>query len=202
MKSKLFLLVAILSLLSIRNAEARNYDNDVKNEISVAYGAGGTSATLNIFDCIIDGLAGAKYDHAKFVGPISAEYFYHIKPLFGVGLIGAYTYEKKDVLQNKVVTGKQTAKFFTVMPAVKLNWLRRGHWGLYSKAGIGYSRANYTTSGVDDSGKALTEKRGKNFVNFQLSLLGAEAGFTNVRAFAELGFGEQGVILGGIRMRF
>jgi hypothetical protein len=38
--------------------------------------------------------------------------------------------------------------------------------------------------------------------NFQASLLGIEAGGQNVRGFVELGMGEQGVALAGIRCKF
>jgi hypothetical protein len=37
--------------------------------------------------------------------------------------------------------------------------------------------------------------------NWQLSLLGLEFG-SSIRAFAEVGMGEQGIVLGGVRVRF
>jgi hypothetical protein len=40
------------------------------------------------------------------------------------------------------------------------------------------------------------------FFNFQVSALGIEAGTENVRGFAELGIGEQGIALAGVRIRF
>ena len=195
-------LALMCMLLAASAAMARG--DEPKSEISLGYGLPFNTSNMCEFlaDAWTGGLSNKQMDKDSYIGPLSLEYYYHTSPVVGVGVIGIYSRYKglRTLSDNSAMVHK--SKYFTVMPAVKLNWLRRGHWGLYSKAGIGYSRANYTTSGVDDSGKALTEKRGKNFVNFQLSLLGAEAGFTNVRAFAELGFGEQGVILGGIRMRF
>ena len=37
---------------------------------------------------------------------------------------------------------------------------------------------------------------------FQASLLGIEAGSPTIRAFTELGTGEQGIILAGVRYKF
>ena len=87
-------------------------------------------------------------------------------------------------------------------PAVKFNWLRRNNWGLYSKVGVGYTRAEFKTTGEDSNGTYTKDSSGDNFFNFQASLVGVEAGNRSVRGFAELGFGEQGVIHGGIRFRF
>ena len=38
--------------------------------------------------------------------------------------------------------------------------------------------------------------------NWQLSLIGVEAGSPYMRAFAELGFGEQGIVCAGLRYKF
>jgi hypothetical protein len=39
-------------------------------------------------------------------------------------------------------------------------------------------------------------------VNWQLTAIGVEVGSKQIRAFAELGTGEQGIFLGGIRCKF
>ena len=73
---------------------------------------------------------------------------------------------------------------------------------MYSKLGAGYSRACYTTTGKDSDGDMTKDTSGSNLFNFQVSLVGFEAGNRTVRGFAELGFGEQGIIHGGLRLRF
>ena len=40
------------------------------------------------------------------------------------------------------------------------------------------------------------------FFNFQASLIGVEVGNQQVRGFAEVGVGEQGIFLGGVRYKF
>ena len=48
----------------------------------------------------------------------------------------------------------------------------------------------------------LVHSKGKWMANFQASLLGIEAGSEKIRGFAELGAGEQGIILAGLRYKF
>ena len=90
------------------------------------------------------------------------------------------------------------------MPAVKFNWLRKANWGMYSKVAIGASLANSSKEDYNENGKLTGQKENTNdvFFNFHASLLGVEAGNQHVRGFAELGLGEQGIILGGVRYRF
>ena len=87
------------------------------------------------------------------------------------------------------------------MPSVKFNWLRRHNWGLYSKLAAG---ATLRHSSLKEKESVDAKKTTKNqaFFNFQVSAIGFEAGSENVRGFAELGIGEQGVGLAGVRFRF
>ena len=56
-----------------------------------------------------------------------------------------------------------------------------------------YDSNNNSSNSYDDS---------TIHVNWQASLLGIEAGSPTIRGFAELGFGEQGIILAGLRYKF
>lgn len=141
-----------------------------------------------------------KYSDGKFTGPIAVEYFYHVNPLVGVGAIGAYACEKKDMLIAGENYGEAKNTFITVMPAAKFNWLRTKNFGLYSKVGAGLT----FVSRKEDYTKPNAENQSDSKVgfNFQASALGIEAGSPNIRAFLELGVGEQGVLLGGLRAKF
>ena len=68
---------------------------------------------------------------------------------------------------------------------------------MYLKAAAGYTlqRINETYKGQDES---TTD----GIFNVQFSLLGMEAGSQHIRAFIELGFGEQGIALAGLRYKF
>ena len=76
------------------------------------------------------------------------------------------------------------------IPAVKFHWYRRAWFGSYSKLGAGLT--------------FLPWREGKDRFqfNFQVSFLGLEAGPEFLRAFAEVGVGEQGIVVAGLRYRF
>lgn len=204
MKKLIVLAIGALALCAAPCAQAQDVDfNDQpKNELSFGYGVVSTTNALDVFVDVVSAFFGAKYENMRFIGPVSAEYFHRVSPLVAVGGIGVYNRHKEDVVQNEQVTGKRTSNYFTIMPAVKFNWLRKQHWGMYSKLAVGYTRGEYATTGIDAEGMPKKETTGNNFFNFQASLAGIEAGGDHVRGFAELGFGEQGVIQGGIRFRF
>ena len=128
------------------------------------------------------------------------EYFYHINPVIGIGAIGAYAKETKDILIANENYGEAKNSFITVMPAAKFNWLRKKNFGMYSKIAAGLTFA----SKKEDYSKGNVENQSESKVgfNFQASAIGIEAGSETIRAFVELGVGEQGVLLGGIRAKF
>lgn len=204
MLKNFLIVVAALIFCTTQTLQAQDFDpnDEPKNELALAYGAINSSNCLDVFSEVVGAMFGARYKNSKFVGPFSAEYFYHVTPLIGVGGIGVYNHHKEDVVQGEQITGKRTSNYFTIMPAVKFNWLRKQNWGLYSKLGAGYTHGNYTTTGKDSEGIYIKDSSCNDFFNFQVSLIGAEAGNRNVRGFAELGFGEQGLIHGGVRFRF
>ena len=189
--------VAMMTVMSV-NAQSENY---YKHEFAVSYGSIPNSAWMSLGDAMgtaMISLGTCSYDDGKFTGPISAEYFYHINPVIGVGSVFAYTQEKKDILFDKKVVGEATSNFITVLPAVKFNWLRKNNFGLYSKVAAGATFRSCENKYDNDPNIS------DNYVvfNFQLTGIGIEAGAKNVWGFAELGMGEQGMALVGLRFKF
>ena len=191
--------VAMMTAVSV-NAQS-GYE-DTKHEVGISYGAMSNTTWMSIADAMgtTITLGAVKYDDGKFTGPIAVEYFYHLNPIIGIGAIGAYTHETKDILISNDKYGEAKNTFVTVMPAAKFNWLRKKYFGMYSKVAVGLTFA----SKKEDYSKGNVENQSESKVglNFQASAIGIEAGSENIRAFAELGVGEQGVILGGIRAKF
>lgn len=198
---KILVMVAVAIMTAVSVNAQNGYDN-TKHEIAVSYGALSNSTWMSIGDAMgtILTFGAVKYSDGKFTGPIAVEYFYHVNPLVGVGAIGAYACEKKDMLIAGENYGEAKNTFITVMPAAKFNWLRTKNFGLYSKVGAGLT----FVSRKEDYTKPDAENQSDSKVgfNFQASALGIEAGSPNIRAFLELGVGEQGVLLGGLRAKF
>ena len=198
---KILVMVAVAIMTAVSVNAQNGYDN-TKHEIAVSYGVLSNSTWMSIGDAMgtILTFGAVKYSDGKFTGPIAVEYFYHVNPLVGVGAIGAYACEKKDMLIAGENYGEAKNTFITVMPAAKFNWLRTKNFGLYSKVGAGLT----LVSRKEDYTKPNAENQSDSKVgfNFQASALGIEAGSPNIRAFLELGVGEQGVLLGGLRAKF
>ena len=198
---KILVMVAVAIMTAVSVNAQNGYDN-TKHEIAVSYGVLSNSTWMSIGDVMgtVLTFGAVKYSDGKFTGPIAVEYFYHVNPLVGVGAIGAYACEKKDMLIAGENYGEAKNTFITVMPAAKFNWLRTKNFGLYSKVGAGLT----LVSRKEDYTKPNAENQSDSKVgfNFQTSALGIEAGSPNIRAFLELGVGEQGVLLGGLRAKF
>lgn len=193
---KIFMTMMAAMLLCV-SANAQ----DTKHEISIAYGGGSTSQILDAWTKVGTSLGSfgtATFDNEKLFGPISAEYFYRINNVIGVGAIGAFMRSNEEARVSGHEYGDKTSTYITVMPAVKFNWLQKKNFGLYSKLAAGITLQNVKFE-EDDTDKTDTEKQ--TFFNFQASLLGIEVG-NKVCGFAELGFGEQGIIMGGVRCKF
>jgi hypothetical protein len=123
-----------------------------------------------------------------------------MKNWLGVGGILAYGVNKQDVMSGKDKIGESKNSYLTLMPAVKFDWLRKKNFGMYSKLAVGATLRNEKYDSNTSSGKDYNDS--EVHVNWQVSLVGIEAGSPTIRGFAELGFGEQGIILAGVRYKF
>ena len=179
---KMMMMAALLVASMSMNAQ----DDDLKNEIGVYYGFGSASD-------IVSSLATAltspftHSDQNSFWGPVGVEYYYHVTPVVGVGAMASIAGCKWGE------DGEQKTQYYTVMPAVKFNWLRKTHFGMYSGLAAGVMI-------VSDSYK--NDNESKAFFMGQLTALGAEFGGQQLRGFTELGFGERGMLTIGARYKF
>lgn len=201
MKIKSLLVVLAISALLCVPVQAQE---ETRHEVSVSYGVFPNSIWIDVFTDVIPAAFGANYDTKSYVGPIGLEYFYHTSPLVGVGAIGVFATNNQDGFYKELLDSHRERSYITFMPAVKFNWLRKEKWGLYSKVALGGTYVRFSEQEYDENGKKEGEKETINdyVFNFQASLIGVEAGNDHVRGFAELGVGEQGVALAGVRFKF
>ena len=195
MKKILMTMVAAMLLCGTMNAQ------DNKHEFGVSYGTGTTTQFIEGWGKIggiIVTLGNATTDNTKYLGPIAGEYFYRISPVVGVGAIGVYTKMTEDAIFRGNKVGETSISYVTVMPAVKFNWLRKEYWGMYSKVGAGMTFEKKTEKEIETG---ETKSKTDTFFNMQVTALGVEVG-KQFCGFAELGFGEQGTVLAGIRYKF
>lgn len=172
----------ILFVFAFAATMSLSAQNEWKNEIAISYGPG---AFTDVSSSYLKGIfSGGK--QTNYIGAFGIEYFHRLKSALGVGVVGTFStckWREED---------KARTKYFSIMPAVKYNWLNRKHFSMYSKLALG------VLFGVDSGGE--TDKT-KVALSWQASAAGAEFG-SAFRGFLELGFGEQGILVAGLRYKF
>ena len=200
---KIKFLFAALAISAFLCVPAQAQD-ETRHEIGISYGVVPNSVWIDVLTDVVPAIFGDKYENGSYVGPIGVEYYYHTSPLIGVGAIAVLATNNDDGFRKDVLVSHRNKSYFTLMPSVKFDWLRKTNWGMYSKVALGATLAHFANQDYDTNGKLTGEKKTTDdvLVNFQASLLGVEAGNRTVRGFAELGVGEQGILLAGVRFKF
>ena len=203
MKIKSLLAILAISIAFCATAQTQEPE-ETRHEIAISYGTVPNSMWIDILTDVIPAMFGEDYEDYKCVGPIGLEYFYHTSPLIGVGAVAVFATNNEDGYYDNALSSHINRTYFTFMPSVKFNWLRKKNWGLYSKLALGTTYTHFVNKDYDEQGNKSEEKITANdlLFNFQVSLLGFEAGGSHVRGFLELGMGEQGVALAGVRYKF
>lgn len=197
---KKYFTLLVVAMMTALSSQAQSNGYDTKHEVAVSYGIDSNSQIIDAFEEIGGGLVGARFDNEKFIGPISAEYFYHLKPWLGVGGIFVYGQSKQDVMSDHEKYAESKNSYITLMPAVKFDWLRKKNFGLYSKVAVGATLRSEKYDSKINSNNSYSDS--EVHFNWQASFIGIEAGSPTVRGFAELGMGEQGIVLAGVRYKF
>ena len=200
MMRRMLAFIIVASVCSILNIQAQ--ESEKKHEVSFGVGSLANSQILDLVTDLTETTMTAgyvSYDNEKFSIPLSVEYFCHINPLVGVGGIAVYSHGKRDMFYGNELQGRMKTNYYTFIPAVKFNWLRKKNWGLYSKAGLGVSVRNQKWNWYDAS---HTNDSDTDFIlNFQGTPIGVECGNQYYWGFLELGMGEQGIVNAGIRIK-
>ena len=161
------------------------------------------------------------YGNEKEIPAFSAEYFHHVSKMVSIGGIVGFNSYSKDMYftwqknngdgstssKSKEKIGNAKKYYATLMPAVKFDWVSKKNFGVYSKFALGITYMHEKeVQNKDENNNNIGDKEvhseSKIMGNFQASLLGIEAGTPKIRAFAEAGIGEQGILLAGIRYKF
>lgn len=183
---KLIMLVVAAMMVTV-SASAQN--DDLKNEIGVYYGLGSCSGIVSIIGHAFGSSLG---EQSSFWGPVGVEYYYHVTPVVALGAMASIAgCEWGD-------SGYFKTKFYTVMPAVKFNWLRRNHFGMYSGVALGFMHVTDKYSGPD---KNRYEDDSVTTFMAHGTAIGIEFGGA-LRGFGEVGFGERGLLCLGLRYKF
>jgi hypothetical protein len=224
MKRKIFSFLAAAAIVTTASAQSSSY-YDTRHEVGITIGSGATTEIFNdladfteiIVSTLITTTAtggsftgNVSYGDESYIPTISAEYYYHVSKLVGLGGFVAFNGMDRDMYANwknnstdattKEKIGKASRRNLSIVPTAKFDWLRKKYIGMYSKLGMSVSFMH--ESQKDDVDGGLDYSDTETIFNVQVSLLGIEAGSRNIRGFAELGMGEQGILLAGVRYKF
>ena len=199
---KLMMMVAV-ALMTAVSANAQN--EQPKNEIGISYGLGVSAIGDGIGNALgnglFDGMVGRNWTNEKNFGTLGIEYFRRLDntPKLAVGGILTYARKGEDVEYKGTKEGERTRTWMSLMPAMKYYWTQSNNLAFYTKLGAGVMMLHSKNEDLVDH---MTDTDSKFYFMWQASLLGAEVGSKNLRGFVELGVGEQGIALAGLRVKF
>lgn len=194
--------ILVMVLIALTFNTVAQAQEEKKHEIGIGYGILPNTHIISAYADVFGLFVGRTPENETYGGPVSAEYFYRLNKHIRLGGVATYTTHKEDVFYMKERDGELKHNFITVMPAAKLYWFDKKSWGMYSKLGAGITYSNAKETGTDSNGNHIEDTDNEIFFNFQASLVGVEVGNESVRGFAELGVGEQGMALIGVRYKF
>ena len=177
----------LLAIAAMMTTVSVNAQDEWMNEISIAYGGG---SNTDLVSSIGKGMFTGK--QLDYWGPISLEYFRRLNSNDRVGIGGIFVVGGCKFDDS----GNAKSVYYTIMPSIKYNWSVKKYVSWYSKAAVGVTF-------VSQSGESRSKDKddASAVFNFQASLIGVEVG-SAFRGFAELGWGEQGIIMAGLRYKF
>lgn len=219
--------VTVMMVTMNVNAQESEYYT-TKHEVGLTIGSGATTEIVSglsnfmnvavssvVSTVITGGIATGSYSYGDehYIPTLSAEYYYHVSKGVGLGGFLAFNGVTRDMYINwrenyngggwtSAKTGKAKRFNLSIIPTAKFDWLRKRNFGMYSKVGLG---ASFMFESQEDDIKkdGSTDVNDTTVIpNVQCSLLGIEGGSTQFRGFVELGFGEQGILLAGLRCKF
>lgn len=172
MKKLIFMLVALMGSFAVANA----------TDVYVSYGG---YTQMDAMDCS-DGVQGLKTGW----GTLNAGVDF---PVIGNFTLGpSYTFSSQSTNGGSHASH---AYYHVIMLNGKYNYYRNGIFSLYGHVGLG-GMISHLSPKHDDS-------YNRGYFAFQVSPVGANVKLTNnFNAFAELGFGAQGIAQVGFKMNF
>lgn len=184
--------VLLLSVMLSLNAEEAGLYK--RNEISVSYGLFAATGWSNwIGSLSLTAPLGIVNDNPEEDG-ININYNYRLTKTWGIGFGLSYCSGRSNWTKNDEVIGMEKSYNITLMPRIKGEWLHTKYVTLYSLLGGGVTYRK-------DEAKDLNVSTEGSMFMFQISPLGIEVGKA-MAGFAEVGIGEQGMAIIGMRYRF
>lgn len=194
---KFILTVSVLFFAFAAASAQDNLNLPGFHDISLSAGYGSNMQFMDGYTKIISNYPSYEAKDFKFLPTVTAEYGYRISEKWGVGALLSFQVADSHILNDGLENTKARDTWYSLMPQVRYFWYTDKMKNVYSKAAVGLSarRNKYTNN------NGIIEKFRDFNVAWQVSAIGFEYGQT-VCGFAEAGFGAQGYIVAGVRVKF
>ena len=128
------------------------------------------------------------------LGTISVGFNYEITPWLELNVPFVYSHNKgRQEFLDRERTGMKD-DWFTIVPNLRINWVRNNWLSVYTRAGVGVGIGNrWVSVDVDQSTKAVFA--------YQVSPVGVEMGKGAFCFFVEGGYGYTGAVTAGIKLK-
>lgn len=204
-----YLLLAAFAFLMCQGMNAKpRIKNIDRHEFSVGYGVLPVSEWSGAFTNAIKypaGLMPFERSCGSHYGAVNIDYNFRLNKRIGIGVGVTYAYADKDVAfvsdHMERITDKEYNNFLSIMPKVKLNWIEKPKFTLYSTVGLGLCIDFYNTVDIDNRGLPVNSSNSVFMLAYQFSPIGIEVG-KKVCFFMEAGIGNAGSIICGVRAKF
>lgn len=204
-----FLMFSFIALLSCSSLSAKNRDKNIdRHEVSIGYGVMPGSEWIGSFENAIKyPKENEPYNLSKnsHYGAVSLDYNFRLNKRIGLGVGVVYAYAEKDIsffpAHSDVLSGKEYNNFLSIMPKVKLNWIEKPKFTLYTTVGLGLCIDFYNTMNINERGGLINKSNSTFMLAYQFSPIGIEVGKKTV-FFMEAGIGNAGSVIAGVRVKF
>lgn len=128
------------------------------------------------------------------IGTISIGFNYEITPWLELNVPFVYSHNSgRQEFRQETNTG-QKDNWVTLLPNLRINWMRNNWLSVYSRVGVGLGLGNrWVSVDQDQSTKAIFA--------YQVSPVGIEMGKGNFCFFVEGGYGFTGAVTAGIKLK-
>ncbi|MBQ2482574.1 MAG: outer membrane beta-barrel protein [Bacteroidales bacterium] len=194
---KLFLTISVLLFAFVAASAQGNMNQPGFHDLSVSAGYGSSMQFIDNYTKIISDYPSYEAKDFKFFPTVSAEYGYRVSERFAVGAVLSFQVADSHILNEGRDNTKARDTWYSLMPQARFFWYTNKNMNVYSKAAVGLTaRRNKYTNNND-----IIEKFRDFNIAWQVSAIGFEYG-NIVCGFAEAGFGTQGFIQAGVRIKF
>lgn len=182
-----------------------------RSKIAITFQYGYWGATMNNdyankrFPFIFNNMGGLRsYDPGDIrssMGSIAIGFNYEINPWLELNIPFVYThstgYQRYVVhteLKDIDLSGDLKDDWVSILPTLRVNWVRNNWLSVYTRAGIGVGIGNrWVSIDADQSTKCVFA--------WQVSPVGVEMGKGNLCFFIEGGYGYTGALTGGLKLK-